>query len=119
MIQRNNMPELKDAKEYPFEFDTPIQEVVETEKMQPVVDPETKQVSFEKVIVRETREKKYHRLIPYDISCADSEHDFYMKDTSKYIAGCSKCSKNRILSPIRHVLKGGKIYDRDTGALLA
>lgn len=110
-----------DVKEFPKPFDTPIQEEVETEHIEPKVtieDGKVTNVTYEKTKLKETYTTTYHRLVPSVISCEDKKHEWYMTDTGKYIASCSKCTKNRFLLPIRHMLKEGHICDRNTGEIL-
>jgi hypothetical protein len=104
--------------EFPHPFNTPIKEEIEVEKVQPKFDPVTQKATFENITVKETVTTTYHRVVPYSIACEDKNHDWYMADIGRYIASCTKCTKNRILLPIRHKLEGGHICDRDSGRIL-
>lgn len=108
-------------EEFDKPLDVPIDEVVEVEKDVPkveIVDQKVVGISYEKQIVKETYRTTYHKATPAFETCPDYNHNWYMSDTGKYIASCSKCVKNRILLPTRHKLHGGHICDRDTGKIL-
>lgn len=108
-------------KEFDKPFNTPIEETVEVERMEPKVtieDGKVTGVDFEKVKVKETYKTTYHKLTPTSISCENMHHEWYMADTSRYIASCSKCTKNRFLTPVSHMIKDGRICDRETGRIL-
>jgi hypothetical protein len=109
---------MKNIKDFPFKLDTPIIETKEIEVVRPVIDTENKTVKFDKVKEKYEVETTYHYAPSNSISCKNKEHDWYMKDKNKYIAACHKCMKNRILTPIKHVLKDGFICDRDNGQIL-
>ena len=110
-----------EIKEFDKPFNTPIEETVEVERMETKVtiqDGKVTGVDFEKVKVKETYKTTYHKIVPTAISCENMNHEWYMSDTRKYIASCTKCSKNRFLNPIYHMLKDGHIYDRVTYRIL-
>lgn len=110
-----------EIKEFDKPFDTPIDEVVESERVEPKITIEEGKVTnveYEKVKVKNTYKTTYHKMIPSNISCEDKKHEWYMKDTKRYIASCSACTKNRFLLPIRHKIVDGHICDRDTGKIL-
>ena len=109
---------MKNLKDFPHPFETPIIEEKEIEVIKPVVDVDNKSVTFERVKEKYQVETTYYHTPSTDISCKNKKHDWYMKDIKKYIASCKKCMKNRFLLPTRHQILKGKICSRDTGKIL-
>lgn len=109
---------MADLKDFPHPLNTPIVTEEEIEKNIPVMNPETKEITFEKVKEKVRSEVTYHHVPSTIISCKRGEHYYLVRDPKKWIVKCKYCTKNRFLSPIHHRLDRGHIVNRRTSEIL-
>lgn len=103
-------------------FDKPVGEWIEEEIEVPTfeaeVDNKGKVVGLKKTVKKMVEKTRYDEVPFKKFSCASGDHYWTMRDKRKHVAGCTKCTKNLFVQPIKHKIKDGKILDRDTGQVL-
>ena len=109
---------MKDVKDFDKPLNTPIVEKEEIEVTTPVVNPVTKQVTFEKTKQEVETETTYHHVRADKVSCEKGKHEWFMKDPHKYVVSCPNCMRNRSISPLTQTIKDGHIVLRKSGKII-
>lgn len=95
-----------------IKFDEPQEREVEVDAYEVSYDEKNKQPLLKKTKQKYKETVSYHYApVTYE-TCVKGKHNYEIKDRKKYIARCSKCIKGWNLSPVKHKLLDGHIYDR-------
>jgi hypothetical protein len=106
------------------EFTKPLGKwITETEPVERTVrkfNPQTRQLTEEKVVEQEKVKVIYEKSRIENVFCKPFEHSWYVSDSHKYIISCKNCLMNKHIMPgVEYIDGEGHVRSRSNDALIA